>query len=71
MTILSGPGDVLYEATQVVKTITSKADKPGSSVSSYDNRRLENVGTNNGITKLGPTVGTYDPEWQAWLAGEI
>lgn len=71
MGIIAGPDTSTYESIQIIKTLTSDANDNGAAVSSYDNERVGNLASNLGITDLGPIVGTYDPEWQAWLSGEI
>jgi hypothetical protein len=27
--------------------------------------------TNKGVTEVGPLTGIYDPEWDAFIAGEL
>ena len=71
MAILSGPSLLRYYPKQIIKTITSSDGLTGAAVSKYSNQRATNVATNTGITKMGPVTGISDPEFIAWLNGEL
>jgi len=47
-------------------------DDPGPTVTSSGSQGDAASAQNEVYTKdVGPSVGVYDPEWSAWLAGEI
>lgn len=63
----------VYRPRVVVKVISVVAPLVGAKTSSYSNtdNRVSNVRTNEDVTRLGAVAEVYDPEWNAWLAGEI
>lgn len=63
---------IIYAAPEIIRAVAGYNVTTGASKSAnYDANRLSNVRTNEGVQDLGAVVDTYDPEWNAWLNGEI
>lgn len=78
MTILSGPMvDGLYGSTEIIEQLAQQAsgyfEETGGTVAVvYQQAKVNQIATNEGITEMGPiSPRLLDPEWNAWLNGEI
>jgi hypothetical protein len=51
--------------------VTRPDDDTGSTSTSYGAEESTSAQNQELTQDIGPTPGIYDPEWAAWLAGEI
>ena len=71
--IVEGPDPDKSPIDDIVwKTLTSAPeDDEGVISASYSYTAGSNTIVNDGVTAIGPVEGTHDPEWDAFLAGEL
>jgi len=71
--IVEGPDPDKSPIEEIVwRTLTSAPEDDEGSISatySYDAASASVI--NDGVTDIGPVTGAYDPEWDAFMAGEL
>lgn len=69
---VEGPSEGTAEDESFWKTLLSAPEDDEGVIS---NRYAYTAGTaviiNEGVTEVGPLTGIYDPEWDAFIAGEL
>ena len=70
---VEGPDpDFHYVPEMIWKTITAAPeDDEGVITATYTYKAGSTTVINDGVTDIGPVSGAYDPEWDAFMAGEI
>ena len=67
-----GPSTGTAEDISIWKTLTSAPeDDEGVISNTYSYAAGSATVINDGVTAVGPVTGIYDPEWDAFLAGEL
>lgn len=71
--VVEGPdsGSTNFEAWYEWLQSQADADDVGAVNTNYSYEGSSGVVQNKDVTDVGPTSGVYDPEWQAFLAGEL
>lgn len=70
--IVEGPSEGTAEDEAFWKTLLSAPEDDEGVVSSdYTYGAGTAVILNEGVTEVGPLTGGYDPEWAAFIAGEL
>ena len=70
--IVEGPSEGTANDEAYWKSLmTAPEDDEGVIDNNYSYSAGSAVVINDGVTEVGPLTGTYDPEWDAFLAGEL
>ena len=71
--IAEGPDpDFHYVPEMVWKTLTSAPEDDEGVISArYSYTAGSSTIVNDGVTDVGPVSGRHDPEWDAFMAGEL
>ena len=69
---LNGPSESGYGGLISYKVLTSAPeDDEGVITATFNYAAAETAVLNDGVTEIGPVTGIYDPEWDAFIAGEL
>lgn len=69
---LNGPSETGYGGLVSFKVLTSAPeDDEGVISATFSYGAAETAVLNDGVTDIGPVTGVYDPEWDAFMAGEL
>ena len=69
---LNGPSESGYGGEVSYKVLTSAPDDDeGVITATFTYAAAETAVLNDGVTDVGPVTGVYDPEWDAFMAGEL
>jgi hypothetical protein len=69
---LNGPSETGYGGLVSYKALTSAPeDDEGVISATFSYGAAETTVLNDGVTDIGPVTGVYDPEWDAFMAGEL
>ena len=71
--IVEGPDPDKSPIDEIIwKTLTSAPeDDEGVISATFSYTAGSNTVVNDGVTDIGPVAGVYDPEWDAFMAGEL
>ena len=70
--IPEGPSTGTADDISIWKTLMSAPeDDEGVISNTYSYAAGDAIVINEGVTAVGPITGTYDPEWDAFMAGEL
>jgi len=70
--IPEGPSTGTADDISIWKTLMSAPeDDEGVISNTYGYDAGSATVINEGVTEVGPLTGTYDPEWDAFMAGEL
>ena len=71
--IVEGPdADWTYTSDSIWEALYgAPEDDEGVITATYSYQAAAPIVTNEGVTEVGPLSGIFDPEWDAFMAGEL